>query len=284
MSLVSVDILHQVFNFFVSSDQVVDGESLRVATLVCKQWKSVLDSRSLWGTPVGAKEGNGRDDDNDSACSHSRTVYRSLQIKEVSSGEYNSSPEGETSLQESLIGFTNLKCYGSNFHELYFFVRERATGSNLLLSISRNGQKKPSLIQSVYANHFELKEEFLLRDHRNDDATENYTGTPSHCFPIGISIWKGRVVRWYRSGTETEARSTIERISTKRDFLFHQRLGFTNCSIVHHLIDLENNSSRDTGNNEGFRTDGRQHIVDWVSDARAISFDIFEPLFLPYFG
>lgn len=258
MSLFSSDILHQVLSFFVSNNQIVDGESLRVASLVCKQWQGVVDSRSLWDTPGGVREHN-KSNDNDNTDSPYNTVYRSLDIRE----QVGDCLSYENSLQASLIGFVNLKYYGGKFPELYFFVRERATGSKLLLSISRDGQKHPSFIRDVYVNHFELKGEFLLRD--NNNKLDNFF--PSQRFPLGISLWKGRVVRWYRSETELEAMEAINLISPKRETLLHQDLAFAkpdkHFSLARHLIELEINSLRDT--NDGiFHAEGRQHMVDWM--------------------
>jgi hypothetical protein len=279
MSLLSSDILHQVFKFFISNNQIVDGESIRVASLVCKQWWGIADSRSLWATPVGRNECHGSNDDNDNegGDSHSHKVHRSLQIREQGRDSFGN----ENSLQASFIGFVNLKCYGDAFPELHFFVRERATGSKLLLSISRGGQKAPSLIRDVYVNHFELKEDFLLQDNNN---TKSETFFPLQRFPLGITVWKGRVIRWYRSATEIEARDTIDQISSKREILLYQDLAFTErekrFSFVRHLFDLENNSSRDR--NDGILyAEGRQHMVDWVSDSKKCLYNIISPLFVP---
>ena len=278
MPLLSSDILHQVFNFFFSNNQIVDGESIRVASLVCKQWRGVVDSRSLWATPVGSNEYHrSNDDDGDS---HFHTVHRSLQIRE----QVGDSFANENSLQASFLGFVNLKCYGGTFPELHFFVRERATGLKLLLSISRDGQKKPSLIRDVYVNHFELKEDFLLRDNHNNKSEHFF---PLQRFPLGITVWKGRVIRWYRSTTETEARETIGQISPKRWIFLYHDLAFTerekHFSFVRHLLDLENNSSRDK--NDGILyAEGRQHMVDWVSDSKTKQkcfYNIISPFFVP---
>jgi hypothetical protein len=277
MSLLSSDILHQVFKFFLSNNQIVDGESLRVASLVCKQWRGVVDSKSLWAAPVGMDECHRtNENDDDFGDSHSHTVQQSLQIKE----KVGDSLANENSLQASFLGFVNLKCYGDKFPELYFFVRERATGSKLLLSISRDGQKPPSLIRDVYVNHFELKGEFLLQDNNNNKSEKFF---PLQRFPLGITVWKGRVIRWYRSATEKEARETIDQISPKREILLYQDLAFTErekrFSFVRHLLDLENNSSRDK--NDGILyAEGRQHMVDWVSDSKIKMFLQYHQSFL----
>ena len=75
MSVLSSDILHRVLSFFVSDNKIVDGESLRVASVVCKQWQDVVNLRSLWSTPVGLKECH-------ESRNHSYCVYQSLQVKE----------------------------------------------------------------------------------------------------------------------------------------------------------------------------------------------------------
>lgn len=259
MSLLSSDVLHKVLEFFVSPNQIVDGESLRVASLVCKRWRDVADSRSLWATSLGETDCH-MDSDDHHEDSHSHTIHQSLHIKEQIRDPYSY----ENTLQASLIGFVNLEYFGTGSSELYFFVRERATGSKLLLSISRDGQKSPSLLRDIYANHFESKGDFHLRD--NNNKSINFF--PSRRFSLGISVWKGRVVRWYRSGNETEARETINLISTNRDIQLHQDLPFTQrekqFSLVRHLIDLENISGRKM-NDMTLYVEGRHHIVDWVS-------------------
>ena len=238
MSLLSSDILHQVFKFFVSDNQLVDGESLRVASLVCKQWRGIVNSKALWATSVGATESNGG----------SNSVHQSLQLKE---GDAN-----EAILHASLIGFTNLKCYGNDFpeSEVYFHVRERATGSKYLLSISGNNKKNPSLIRDIYANHFELKEDFLLRDSSNGKKLLY----PSQRCPLGITVWKGRVLRWYRSDSETEASETIAQISSKREIQLFKEISEREklFAYVNHLIDLENTYSRRSDNDLGFYARG----------------------------
>ena len=258
MSLLSSDILHQVFKFFVSSDQIVDGESLRVCSLVCKQWRNIVDSRSLWVTPVGTKDHCEIHDD-EKANLHSTLVYRSIQIREQARDH---SSIGKSPLP-SLLGFTKLKYYGNKHQELYFFVKERVSGSKLLLAISRDGQKTPSHLRDVYVNHFELKGDFLLRD--NNDKLE--TLFPSQRFPLGISIWKGRLIRWYRSETETECREIIDQIQSKIKSTSHQDLAITNYennfSFLRHLIDLENDLVQNKRDRNVY-AEGRQHMVDWM--------------------
>ena len=238
MSLLSADILHQVFKFFVSQkNNTVDGESLINLTQVCKQWKTVVDSKSLWATPAA---GSVHDIDTN-CCLYS--VYRSLQIKE----ETDSISNGK-SLHASLIGFVKIKCYGGKYPELYFFVRERATGHKLLLSINRDGQKRRSLIRELYVNHFKLKDRFLLKE--------------------GISIWKGRVVQYYPLRTDVEAKSMIDQISAKRQrssqnceaFIIQPSNSF---NLVSHLINLEGVWGMDYGR---FHIQGRQHVVDWMAE------------------
>ena len=253
MSLLSSDILHRVFNFFVSDNKIVDGESLRVASVVCKQWQEVVNSRSLWATPVGSNE-----------CCGSKnpfhTVYQSLQIKE----QVGDPLSNEYLIESSLLGFVNIQCYDGKVSDLYFFVRERATGSEMLLSISRDGQKNPSLIRDLYVNHFELKGEFLLRDSNN--KSENFF--PKQRFPLGITVWKGRVIRWYKVHDQREAREIIDLISAKGNALLHDKLSFPepkkSISLVRHLMDLENTLLRDR-KSMSFYAEGRQHMVDWVS-------------------
>jgi len=263
MPLLSADILHQVFKFFVSSDQTVDGESLRVASLVCKQWKRVADSRLLWSIPVGIEGRHGNcNGDNDDGDDNSRfcTVQQSLRILETT----GACSSDENPLRSSLIGFANLKRFvGENYPDLHFLVRERATGSTFLLSISRDGKLSPSLVRDLYVHHFESKEEFLRMD-RNRTPERFF---PSQQFPLGIAIWKGRVLRWYRCRTEMDARSTIEQISEKQKNLLHRMNPATESerrkSFVRHLVDLEQTSLGDR-DSQSYHHGGRQHMIDWI--------------------
>ena len=217
-----------------------------------------MDSRSLWVTPVGTRDHCEIHDD-EKANLHSTLVYRSLQIREQARDHSSS----DKSPLPSLLGFTKLKYYGNKYQELYFFVKERVSGSKLLLAISRDGQKTPSHMRDVYANHFELKGDFLLRD--NNDKLE--TSFPSQRFPMGISIWKGRLIRWYRSETETECREIIDQIQSKIKSTSHQDLAITNYennfSFLCHLIDLENDSVQNKRDRNVY-AEGRQHMVDWM--------------------
>ena len=202
-----------------------------------------MDSKSLW---AGVIDSNSKS-----------SVHRSLQIKEqtvVSDGAW---------FHPSLIGFTHLKCnYKSRFpqSELYFFVKERATGSKFLLSLSINEKKNRSMLRDLYANHFELKEEFLLRD-----SNHTYKFYPSQRSPLGITVWKGRVVRWYRTESETEANQTIEQISSLEIQLYTDIRDRDQLFVfVRHLMDLEKTSLGDPKNDITHYAQGRQHMVDWM--------------------
>ncbi len=250
MSSLSSDILHQVFKFFVSENQIVDGESLRIASLVCKQWRDVADSKTLWSSSIG--KCSRTNDENDRYCLSS-TVHRSLQIKERNGDAF----ENEIALQASLMGFKNLKCYRalSRKHELYFHIIERATGTKLLLSMSCEEIRNPFLIRELYTSHFQSKEDFLLREPKETNQMHS---------PLGISVWKGRVIRWYRSESEIEAIDTINRISSRLMSGSCQDIE-NNMVFLRQIMHLEKISLREK-NDVMHYAQSRQHMVDWVSD------------------
>ena len=252
MSLLSSDILHQVFKFFVSDNQIVDGESLRVASLVCKQWRVVADSKTLWSTAIGGNNEN-------TGENNSSTVHRSLQIKERNGDAF----DNEIALEASLMGFKKLQCYRGEYPELelYFHVIERATGRKLSLSMSREQSPKHSLlICDIYESHCRSREDFLRESKENSVRL---------WLPLGISAWQGRVVRWYRYESGTEATGTIDRIkpslAKESD---HQR----NVSSLAKLIDFEKIFKGEEKHREvndwrqQHYANKRQHMVDWVSD------------------
>jgi hypothetical protein len=52
IDLLSKDLLHHMMDFFVSESGLVDGSSLRSCALVCKRWKEVAYSPSIWSIPA----------------------------------------------------------------------------------------------------------------------------------------------------------------------------------------------------------------------------------------
>ncbi len=254
MSLLSSDILHQVFKFFVSDKQIVDGEALRVASLVCKQWRDVADSKTLWTSSIGENNENKSENDGND---HSSTVHRSLQIKERNGDAINN----EIALEASLMGFKKLNCDrggSTRERELHFCVIERATGKRLLMSMSCEKSKHPWLIRDIYESHFQSKEDFL----REPKETHRRRS------PLGISVWQGRVVRWYRYESETEDAGTIDRINPRQgtEINNYQK----NISSLAEIIRLEKIYLRENNDREKKDTihyaHRRQHMVDWVSD------------------
>lgn len=177
MSPLSSDLLHQVFVFFVSKTKIIDGESLRSASLVCKQWREAVNSKSLWAIPTCV-------DDVGDVAKKVNTQQSSFQIREANYIDSGGSPE------ESLMGFTKLRFLGK---DLGFLVRERGTQLDWLICIANDGHKSPRLIRQLYADHFELNEKFFdLEDASPSDLLSNQP------YPSGICIWKGRIIRWYR--------------------------------------------------------------------------------------
>jgi hypothetical protein len=190
LSPLSTDLLHQVLIVFVSKTKIIDGESLRSASLVCKQWREAVNSKSLWAIPTCKDENVG------DAGKTLNTQQLSFQIREANGDEPGGCPV------ESLMGFTKLKFLGK---DLGFIVRERTTQLEWLICVTRDGHKSPRLIRQLYADHFELNEKlFNMEDDSSSDALSNQP------YPSGICVWKGRVIRWYRPAVLGELSTGIE--------------------------------------------------------------------------
>ena len=82
--------------------------------------------------------------------------------------------------------------------------------------------------------------------------------------PLGISVWKGRVIRWYRSESEIEAIDTINRISSRLMSGSCQDIE-NNMVFLRQIMHLEKISLREK-NDVMHYAQSRQHMVDWVSD------------------
>ena len=203
----STDILHQVLTFFACPEKhVIDGESLRGASLVCKQWRRVVNSKSLWEivtsvTPPATP----------ASSSSSSSVQMSLNIREIYTKD--------RILCETLMGFVNLGSFGDS--EFGFLVEERSTGSRWVLSISRNGSKTPLLIRDLFIHHSRLKHKFLHPDYTNTGADGEL-----ETFPNGLSMYKGRVIRWYRVQLKNNNNKDIVERS---DFLRLKGMRLTQC-------------------------------------------------------
>lgn len=268
MSPLSADLLHQVLLFFVSKTKVVDGESLRSSSLVCKQWREAVNLKSLWAIPSSGDLGG-----NDKNKTQEWSVYGSLQIKEAD--------DSDSSLQESLVGFIKLRFFGK---ELGFLVRERATEEDWLICIAIDGHKSPRLIRQLYADHFELNERFLNFD------TSSSTSLSYQPYPSGICVWKGRVVLWYRPSVfcdySHETESDWLKLQEARFRHFCRPIGepilhnhdWTNMScqavaLVRHQFRLENCCRAERSGNRRIPLNSWATIVDWVVEV-AECFDL----------
>jgi hypothetical protein len=255
VTIFSNDILHHIFGFLLSkSGSVVDGRSLRSASLVSKQWRDVVHSSSLWANLVRVPG----DDSVDS-------IGRSLQIREMSGREGTS--------KESLIGFVKLdrNDFDSNSDVINFRVLERATKKKCILSIAKNEHKTPDMMKEIYEAHFLQKERFL-KPRKGQEITSHF-----RCrFPLGVCVLNGRVVRWYedskakdrlrqrvsipaRRGKSCEV-SMESPASGRLDALKNLKLD----QEVKHLLNLERTYGALHASRPHVRMDCWATVVDWV--------------------
>jgi hypothetical protein len=190
-SSLSNDILHHILGFLVSNSGLVDGRSIRAATLVCKQWKNVATSRSLWAIPAGIAN-----------IPIDQVVVEqinsSLQIRETASVDtflLESERRHELS-KESLIGFRKMSQLDSTATATDFRAMERATGTQCILSVAKNEGKTSELIKEIFEAHFVQADDFLKQPNNRADEAARQTSI-HRCFLRGVCVLNGRVVRWY---------------------------------------------------------------------------------------
>jgi hypothetical protein len=114
------------------------------------------------------------------------------------------------------MGFINLGSFGDT--EFGYLVQERGTGKKWVLSISNDGRRKPMVIRDLFLNHFRLRENFLHPDYTNSSIDE------LESFPNGLSMFKGRMIRWYRVQLNKDV---VER----NDFLRLKGIRLTQCCL-----------------------------------------------------
>jgi hypothetical protein len=252
----SNDILHHVIGFFVSKSGPVDGQSLRSASLVCKQWQEVVYSSSVWAGVVGAPG-----DQVDS-------VGLSLQIRETE-GRKGAS-------KESLIGFVKLDGtdFNPNLNTINFRVLERATNNKCILSIARDDHKTPEMMKEIFQAHFQQQEDFL----RPLGGKETRSQCRDLHFPRGICVLNGRVVRWYEDSAKNKPKNLSKpRILTpieerchavkKESSLTTSGRLLENLELNHwitHLLNLEKTFGPLNSSRPRVRMDRWATIVDWI--------------------
>ena len=275
MSPLSKDILHQVLTFFVSKRQIIDGESLRAAGLVCRQWNEAVNSKTLWsipvpldGTPITGGGDDGDDDDDEAGSDENSSqpvslVQTSLQIREMTTGE-----DGDLRILESLMGFVKLQSFGTAT-DLGFVVRERISGMQWLLLIARDSRKSPELIKELFEGHAELKDKFLS----SPDYVAKDPSSLIPRFPSGCCMWRGRVVRWYRPATNicmaTVERQLLEEAWRNRRLLSPPTLAATD--TIASLLDFEKQNSRTI--RLPLNSMVWANVVDWLAE-QAECFDL----------
>ena len=190
--VLSNDLLLHILEFFVSDTGLVDGESLRSAALVCWRWKHVAYSRSIWAIPARLRG---------SGMSIHDSVASSLAIREADS-------RSKTQVK-SLTGFVKLEhtfSMDSSVSNSYR-VLVRATGRTCILSLAKDQRKTPEMLKELFQAHQILKGGFM----QPKDSNDSRLLCKLNCFPRGVDVWNGRLVRWYDE-TQSEIQGSVQPI------------------------------------------------------------------------
>lgn len=195
----SNDILHDVLGYFVSeSVEKVDGQSLRSAMLVCKQWHSIATSRTMWSSnPLLPHSGS---DD---------SIRFALYIQDGASKEKTdnlSSPGSRQPETLSLIGFQKLKFLGKAIagdQSLLYRSVERSSGERCILSIGPQNKKSAQIINHIFEGDFfhgANRDISWLVDGSSDNGDNSYC-MPNK-YPRGVALIGRQVVRWYQNAED----------------------------------------------------------------------------------
>lgn len=243
ISCFSNDILHSIFSFFITTSGFIDGPTLRSIALVSKKWKKVVDSPSLWSIPIMSP-----------GTKNQASINFSLGLQEVSG-------------RSSFMGFTKLAKYGSKpgSDATVFSAKEKATGKNLILSISGSEQKACEIINEAYQGHVALQTGFLENLCSEDDSPDDkvHSSLSKSSFPRGIQILNERVVRWYNPEAQ------IESLITKRLALPENK---DLQKSISRLFDLQRSFGTQDTSRRHLETASWASIVDWVIEV----VDVFE--------
>lgn len=243
VSCLSSDVLHTVLSFLVSENGCVDGEALGSASLVCKKWREVAGSRSLWSIPTGLQ---GRD-----GARRKDSIDISLSLWDLSSyGE-------RTAGVHSLMGFRKVRnleaSRGSDAAR--FVATEKATGKGCILSISNSNEKSDDLIKEVFRAH-QLEQENFLRPNARSCA---------EAVPRGVRILNDRVVRWYEHETVRSSVVTPPKKNTCHHHCENEDQP-SHSTLMPHMLKFQESLGHRNPSRKHLRSDAWAMIVDWVAE------------------
>ncbi|CAJ1942626.1 unnamed protein product [Cylindrotheca closterium] len=244
ISSLSPDVLHTILSFLVSESGCVDCESLKSASLVCKKWREVSLSRSLWSIPTNL-QGNG--------------VHKKDSIN-ISLSIWDSSPYDGRIGGQSLMGFIKI-CHLESSKEsdaTRFLAKEKATGKDCILSIAKSKQKSSNMIKEVFRGHQVEQRHFLCPHLESFDRN----------VPRGIRLLNDRVVRWYENNTVHPV--TPPATSNPRCDADFQR---NDDSPMSQMFKLQSTMGEQNPSRQRLRSDSWAMIVDWIAEV-AECFDL----------
>jgi hypothetical protein len=180
----SSDTLHHIFGFFLSDAGKVDGDTLRSAMLVSKQWNEVATSTSLW------KMKN---------ASNTDPIESALCISEVdNSGDDSVSDGDEKPERLSLVGFIKISQINDGFgdNSIVYRAKERSQGTQCLIAVSPKNKRPNMLLNHIFEGSlFQGGSEFL--DH--PEKKDAFARMRKH-YPLRTILVGEHVVRWYEDG------------------------------------------------------------------------------------
>jgi hypothetical protein len=289
IELLSKDLLHHMMDFFVSESGLVDGNSLRSCALVCKRWKEVAYSPSIWIIPASFSklERNSTMATNPTTGQGPHcTMASSLAIREMVDPDAPSEFEPPPLPVESLIGFYNLgrlkspqtsPVSSSSYKKtktgakacISFRVMERSTGRRFILSIAKDEHNTPEVVKELFQAHLEQSNDFFSTSQQPRDNTSM---RKPFGFPRGVHLRRdGRLIRWYDhtndSEVDSESHSEDESSGLSQPL---QPLGEASSELnfsIGHLLGLEGSSEGHLDPSRGhLRSDCWATLVDWIAE------------------
>ena len=251
------DILHHIISFFICPNLcLVDGEALRSCSLVSRRWKRIVYSPAIWAFLAGGEESR-----KDEACA----VSMSLQIRETVQASVPRSPRES---MPSMIGFLNLGRVQrrSTENTSTWLVLHRATMRRYVISVPKDEEKTNEMIRELFEAHH-VQEERFLRATSNSNIIRRF-----RCFPRGVYIRDGRLIRWYDdepysiySGDIIQQKGNQEcnRLNSDLHLLPTNENQDLDNSISH-LLSLEGATSPIDISRNHARMDCWATLVDWI--------------------
>jgi hypothetical protein len=251
ISCLSNDILNYVLGFFVSESGCVDGQTLRPVSLVSRKLRTVAYSSSLWSIPTSLQ--NPRLEGSDS-------VNASLAIRENSEGP---------SPRESLMGFIYIRQLETKTESgtSRFLVKEKATGKECHLSMTKTREKSSELIKEIFQGHLIQQRKFLQPCNEEDPEYSEY-----HRFPRGIRMYEERVVRWYQKSNVRHVTPSADRTQSPKQPL-QQTTDQDFTSSISHLMTSQRTAGLVDPARRHVSTDSWAMVVDWIAEV-AECFDL----------